>query len=306
MNCWSLILAAVETHGTCALVSVVDTKGSTPREVGARMIVTPQGFHGTIGGGALEWHAMAKAQSLLERGAVSKLSSHALGPELGQCCGGRMQLLTESFDHTSLANLRALAERERGGSFTIQNRNPAIAITETFGVAQRELFLFGAGHVGRAIVLALAPLPFAIHWIDPRPNAFPATTPLNVSTICPPDPIACLAEAKPNSFSVILTHSHALDLSLTDASLRNPNIIETGLIGSATKRARFVNRLQEMHVDSNQITKLICPIGIPGITSKEPAMIAASVAAQFLLLDQKHQTALQSITPFSAVKENRA
>ena len=117
MKIWTHILAALETHGRCAMVSVVKTEGSAPRDAGARLVVTPEGFHGTIGGGTLEWRAIAAAQAQLAGGSALKLSSHALGPELGQCCGGRVQLLTETFDRSSLAEVRGLAEREAQGPF---------------------------------------------------------------------------------------------------------------------------------------------------------------------------------------------
>ena len=306
MKCWALILAAVEIQGTCAMVSIAATKGSVPREADARMVVTLHGFYGTIGGGALEWQALAKAQSLLGRGVACKVTSHALGPELGQCCGGRVDLITESFDHTSVVKLRDLAAREQVGIFTMTNRHSGITMTETFGQFSRPLYVFGAGHVGRALVLALAPLPFSILWIDPRPNAFPGATPANTTLIRPEDPISCLATTTPGSFVLILTHSHSLDFSLTDAALRNRDIIEVGLIGSATKRARFENRLRAAQCDEERIAQLICPIGIPGISSKEPAMIAAATASQLLILDQKHKVQNAIADEMPKHKEARA
>jgi xanthine dehydrogenase accessory factor len=282
MKTWALILRALEGHGRCALVSVVKTEGSAPRDAGARLVVTPEGFHGTIGGGTLEWRAIAEAQSLLDRGAAVKLASHALGPDMGQCCGGRVQLATEIFDTSSLSSVRDLTAREAQSRFTLRGRIASLDIVESFGEDNRRLYLFGAGHVGKALVLALAPLPFDVHWIDARPGAFPRAVPQNVTLAASAD----LAEAPDGSLVYVMTHSHALDLAITDQALRNPRIAHVGLIGSATKRARFVKRLREAHVEEARIEGLICPIGVSGIRSKEPAMIATATAAQLLALDE--------------------
>ncbi len=288
MKTWALILKAIETHGRCALVSVVKTEGSAPRDAGARLVVTPEGFHGTIGGGTLEWRAIAEAQGLLDRGAAVKLSSHALGPDLGQCCGGRVRLATEIFGAASLPQLRDLAAREAQGRFTLKGRIAGLDIVESFGDDNRRFYLFGAGHVGKALVLALAPLPFDVHWIDSRPGAFPRAVPQNVTLRDDAD----LADAPDGSLVYIMSHSHALDLAIADRALRNPRIAHVGLIGSATKRARFVKRLREAQVAEARIDGLICPIGVAGIRSKEPAMIAAATAAQLVLLDESLRAAL--------------
>ena len=273
MNIWSQVLAALERHGRCALVSVAATEGSAPRESGAAMVVTPEGYHGTIGGGALEWRAIATAQTMLDRGAAMRPTSHALGPDLGQCCGGRVELLTEVFDTSSLADVRARASE------------PA--------PERRRIYLFGAGHVGRALVLALAPFAFDVLWIDQRSSAFPVAMPRNVTAIAPDDCVALLAEAPRSSLVFIMSHSHALDLAIADAALRNPRIAHVGLIGSATKRVRFEKRLRQAGVDPQRIAALICPIGIAGIRSKEPAAIALAAAAQIVELhEQCSQTSI--------------
>ena len=278
MKVWALILKAVETHGRCALVSVISAQGSVPRDAGAHMVVTPQGFHGSIGGGTLEWHAIAAAQAMLGRGPAVKMSTHSLGPDLGQCCGGRVNLATELFDTLSLEAVRGLAAREAQGPFAITRNNVVLS----FGEDRRCIYLFGAGHVGRALVLALAPLLFDVSWIDPRPDAFPRAVPPNVRLAARAE----LAEAPEGSLVFIMTHSHALDLAIADAALRNPSVAHVGLIGSATKRARFGKRLREAGVAAARVAGLICPIGIPGIRSKEPAVIAAATAAQIVMLDE--------------------
>lgn len=261
MNRWQTLASAVEIHGPCALVSVQSTKGSTPRDTDAWMIVTPNGFHGSIGGGTVEWRAMAEAQSMLSKNIQQRVLDFALGPDLGQCCGGRMQIAINLYDQNALPQIEEKQSEER------------------------RIYLFGAGHVGRALVMALAPLPFQVLWIDPRPNAFPTASPSNVNLIQPDVPVSCLTDVPEGSIAFVMSHSHGLDLAIVDAALRNENLSYVGLIGSATKRARFEKRLTEAGVDSSRIAALICPIGVGGIASKHPAAIAAAVAAQVLQLD---------------------
>jgi xanthine dehydrogenase accessory factor len=291
MKAWALILDAVERHGRSALVSVIATKGSAPRDAGSHMVVTPEGYLGTIGGGTLEWRAMATAQSLLSGRPQIQVSSHALGPELGQCCGGQVKLATQIFDRSSLPMLRDLAAREVHGPFELRDRIPALGITEVFGEQRRVVYLFGAGHVGRALVLALAPLPFDVIWIDSRPNAFPAAVPGNVTLIHSGDPPLEVASASHGSIAMVMTHSHALDLAVTAAALNSEALAHVGLIGSTTKRARFEKRLAEVGIAPARIASLICPIGLPGLKSKEPAIIAAATAAQLIVLDESLRAA---------------
>ena len=326
MKPWATIAAAL-AHGRCAMVTVADTQGSTPREPGARMIVMPDGgFHGTIGGGALEWRALADARTLLAEDAPQpRLRRQALGPELGQCCGGSVRLLIEVFDGTMADEVAELSAREAGGGFATvarlsqsggalsrmiadsanSPRRPVEiaadgAIIETFSRQTRPLYLFGAGHVGRALVLALAPLPFEVTWIDPRREAFPSATPGNVRSVHLPDPVAALAGAPPEGFVLVMTHSHALDLALVHAALDSTSFAYVGLIGSATKRARFRKRLGDLGLSAGSISHLSCPIGLAGIASKAPAAIAASVAADLLI---RHEAVEHGKEPVAPVAE---
>jgi xanthine dehydrogenase accessory factor len=280
MMCWSTIHKVITGKGRCALVTVAATRGSVPRGTDAWMVVTPEGYHGTIGGGALEWRAIAEAQAQLVASEPRRVSSHALGPDLGQCCGGYVQLVTEIFTAHDLDLIKQRAVDEA-----------ASAQRE-----QRTIMVLGAGHVGRALVLSLAPLPFRVHWVDPRPEAFPSVVPTNATTYAV-DPLHVIAAAPEGSLLFVMSHSHALDLAATDAALRNPAIAEVGLIGSATKRARFERRLREAGVAEPRISGLICPIGIGGIASKLPAAIAAATAAQILVLDQRLRLASGAAAP---------
>jgi xanthine dehydrogenase accessory factor len=279
MKLWSTIADSIERHGTCAMITIADVKGSAPRERGTRMLVTEDGIFGTIGGGALEWRAIAYAQ---KQPAGVWQKSYILGPDLGQCCGGVVTLVTEVFNSQRLTEVQELAARELYETFTITGRCPLISFPETFGETRTRLYLLGAGHVGRALMLPLATLPFDIVWLDPRPDSFPKFTPENIVIKASPDPLSELNSIPSSSFALVMSHSHALDLAFTEAALRHPNISHLGLIGSKTKRARFVNRLRSAGLAETQIAKLACPIGIAGITSKDPATIAISTAAQLL------------------------
>jgi xanthine dehydrogenase accessory factor len=311
MKAFRRLIEAIEAEGSAALVTLARVQGSSPREAGARMVVRPSGgFHGTIGGGALEFAALEAANEVLRRGRGPAFRrSLALGPELGQCCGGRVEWRVETFDKRDLEDLSALAIAENGasatlsarlgpdgrvqrtlGSSTSERRLARLADeswTEPLGVLARAVYLFGAGHVGRALALALAPLPFAVRWIDPRRDAFPAHGPSNVTLIHAPSPTAELASAPDRALVIVMTHSHALDLEIVAEALRVERFGYVGLIGSATKRARFLSQMRAAGLTEVQLARLVCPIGIPGLESKDPAVIAASAAAQLLIVSEK-------------------
>ncbi len=307
MSSWPTIERFIAAQGAAALVTLAHAEGSSPREVGARMVVAPDGtFTGTIGGGALEWGALAEAQALLRRQgpAIAKLD-RALGPDLGQCCGGRVLLTIEKFTAADRADVAALAEAERAGVLStvatvapdgrLTRRlaqaaegpayvvRPDGAVYERFGEEPTAFYLFGAGHVGRALTIALAPLPFAVTWIDTRPGAIPAEYPVNVTAIREGDPVALLARAPDAGFVAIMTHSHALDLDLTIAALGAKRFAYVGLIGSDTKRARFTSAMRKIGMAGEIVDQLVCPIGLTAIADKAPAAIAAAVAAQVLI-----------------------
>lgn len=248
-----------------AVVAVVveSVKGSAPREAGAMMLVTAKGTFGSIGGGTLEWQASARAQQHLHGGPAHHTMRFALGPDLGQCCGGHVTLGLQRL--TEVVVEKQLAEGVK---------------------PPRHLYLFGAGHVGKALVLTLAQTAFDLHWVDARPGAFPPVVPQNVTCHDTDDAVALFATAPHGSMVLVMTHSHALDLAIVDAALRSPHIAKTGLIGSATKRARFESRLRSAGIDQTKISSLICPIGLGGIRSKSPVSIAISTAAQMLSLDE--------------------
>jgi len=154
--------------------------------------------------------------------------------------------------------------------------------SEAYGVVRHPVWLFGAGHVGRALVLALAPLPFKVTWCDSRDGAFPPHVPANAAPVHIDDPEPLVAQAPAGAFVLAMTHSHPLDLAVTAAALARADLPYVGLIGSATKRGRFEKRYRELGIPEARIAQLSCPIGIAGITDKDPAIIAAATAAQLL------------------------
>jgi xanthine dehydrogenase accessory factor len=292
MKFWATLADAITRHGACAMITIAEVEGSAPRERGTRMLVTPDGIVGTIGGGSLEWQAIAHAQ---KQSIGTSQKTYTLGPDLGQCCGGVVTLVTEVFDKQALPDIHQFVKREQQGTFTIMGRCPLITFPETFGETRTRLYLLGAGHVGRALMLPLATLPFDVIWLDPRLDSFPKMTPENMMIKASPDPVGELANIPPGSLALVMSHSHALDLAFTEAALRHPNIAQLGLIGSKTKRARFMSRLRAAGLADQQLAKLTCPIGIPGIASKDPATIAISIAA--LLLQWREQMTSATVFP---------
>jgi xanthine dehydrogenase accessory factor len=286
MKVWHALQSAIAAEGGAVLVSIVSAAGSTPRGAGTHMIVTTRGIRGTIGGGALEWRAIAEAQKLLSSKGHAVLKI-ALGPELGQCCGGSVSLLCEFHDDVALA--RSLAVREDAGPFEVMRHGQTLR----FGTDRQAVAIFGAGHVGKALALALAPLEVDVTWVDPRPDAFPTLVPENVVLVQPADPVAVLSDMRAGSIVMVMTHSHALDLALCAAALGQLQVAHVGVIGSATKRARFEKRLMDMGLSKDRVAELICPIGMVSIRSKHPAAIAAGVAAQILELQDTRTARLR-------------
>ncbi len=305
MRAWRQLTDLITRHGAAALITVHDVKGSAPREAGARMVVRPDGaFHGTIGGGQLEFLMLDIAREMLAHGrGPARIIDQALGPDLGQCCGGRVKILIETFDKRDLPDIEPLkAAEDKGGLFDVECRMEIDRVRrevgsavgddvgtgwhETHGEDHTPVLIFGAGHVGRALVLALAPLPFTVRWLDDREDAFPAHLPANASAIRMRDPEAEIAQARPHSLILVMTHDHPLDMAITAAALKR-GFPYVGLIGSATKRARFEKRFRELGLGTDMIASLVCPIGLPGIADKDPAVIAASVTAQILQVRER-------------------
>jgi xanthine dehydrogenase accessory factor len=245
------------------LVSVHSTRGSVPREKGTWMAVFTQNFVGTVGGGHLEFEALASARHRLQGLGGNEFQIFPLGPALGQCCGGEVTLRFELVDADDAASLaRRLAPH------------------------QFPLALFGGGHVGHALVQVVANLPLAVTWIDSRDEVFPQDVPSNVA--CEhSDPVhRAVADLVPGSRVLIMSFSHAEDLEVLAACLTRQrdraDLPYVGLIGSKTKWATFQHRLEARGFTAQDMAHVTCPIGVPGIVGKEPEVIAVAVAAQIL------------------------
>lgn len=290
--------AAVTAHGRVARVVVAGIAGSVPRETGTSMLIWAEGQSGTIGGGALEWEALARARAVLAEGGVA-VDRLPLGPALGQCCGGAVTLVTEVFDALSLpvpeAGVVARAVQGRDTPLAVkrmldrargQGVRPATMLVqgwliEPVAQARRALWIWGAGHVGRALVAVMAPLPqVAITWADVAAGRFPDVVPPDVTMLADADLPERVSDAPRDAEHLVLTYSHALDLELCHRLLQH-GFADAGLIGSATKWARFRSRLAALGHAPAQIARIRCPIGDPAL-GKHPQAIAVGVAAAFL------------------------
>jgi xanthine dehydrogenase accessory factor len=323
MEDWLAAAASVAGLEPAVLVTVAFVEGSVPREPGTKMLVDAARQWGTVGGGHLELRGAEVARAMLASGEARRLERFPLGPSLGQCCGGVVQLAFELAEAAHFAALAARREEDswrlvaldgapdlalfdadgrllhgagapdfiRGPStpgFTHIMREPSGRrwLADLVEAPRARLVLFGAGHVGAAIVRALADLPCRVTWVDEREDLFPANVPQNVSVEATDSPEALAATAPPGTSFLVMTHSHALDQRLAETILKRQSYHEDwfGLIGSDTKRKQFEHRLRERGVERARLDAMVCPVGVAGIEGKAPAVIAVAVAAQLLMV----------------------
>lgn len=249
MNNWISALADLQRQGqACVLVTIIEERGSTPRNAGSKMLVTRERIYETIGGGHLEHKAMQIAREMLDsRSQDTRLERFSLGASLGQCCGGATVLLFEPM-----------------------------------GQPQAQIAVFGAGHVGRALVPLLASLPCKVRWIDSRENEFPELIPSGVDKIVNEDVIDEIERMPAGSYFIVMTHNHQLDLELSEAILKRNDFTYYGLIGSQTKRAKFEHRLRDRGLTADVLQRMRCPMGIAEIKGKLPMEIAVSIAGEVI------------------------
>ncbi|EDQ32067.1 xanthine dehydrogenase accessory protein XdhC [Hoeflea phototrophica DFL-43] len=241
------------------LVRVVEAKGSTPRDQDAWMLVSKQAFFSTIGGGRLELEAIEKARGILDGATASDLAL-PLGPAIGQCCGGHVTLSFEIIPPARFGEIAAMVEAE-------DESDP-------------EVWLFGGGHVGRALTRALLLLPVKVHVVETRADEL-ALTPEGATRHLTPLPESLVAGIASGSVIIVLTHDHALDFLIVSAALARDDLAQVGMIGSDTKRATFAHQYIREGGNKTQLSKLICPIGCK-IADKRPEAIAATVAAEII------------------------
>lgn len=314
---WLDDLEAELSHGQAAVVvTLADVMGSSPREAGATMVVSLSGFHGSIGGGTLEHQAIQDAREQL-KGQTQSLAQEniALGPSLGQCCGGSVTVVMQVFQPEQHAMIQRTREAVANGEtllcrtlddqtefLCVPTQDPKIPsglrpggacltveqktqkLWYHMGEDLTPLMIFGAGHVGQALAIAFAPLPFRITWIDSRPNIFPSPLPgPNIMARTSLSPAEDIGPNTSHHWVLVLTHSHALDLEICRRALSYGPPPYLGLIGSETKRARFLSQLTMQGLSKSTLERLTCPIGLFGLSDKRPACIAASVAADLLI-----------------------
>lgn len=324
----------VNESGTACLVSVAKIRGSAPRDAGARMVVTPNGIVGTIGGGQLEYQCtrlaverLAGAVTMKNVGMLNTVRTFPLGTNCGQCCGGVVEVHFENIsvaDAGSLHELKRLRDQQqefvavsgpRGRALVVDgiitnfglsasrletaariaqemcdraqhirclHDSGEVYLFERIAVSNFNLAIFGAGHVGSAVVATLAVLDSRIRWIDSRTNVLPENVPTNVLAIESDAVASEVAAMPPASYFLIMTHSHALDLEICDQVLRRRDARYCGLIGSLSKRRRFERLLRKQGMVDEMLANLVCPIGIAGIPGKRPQEIAVAVAAELL------------------------
>jgi xanthine dehydrogenase accessory factor len=333
------------------MVTVASTIGSTPREPGAKMIVSEKQMFGTIGGGNLEHQACAIARSQLESAEASCLKRFPLGAGLGQCCGGLVNLMFEPVFESSdwvdsAAQLQAsgqdwvrvvatgVDETDEGSaqlmfaahmvdsefqdsvenselleaakSILLSSQKSALhqvggsPHSYFFDVSRKpdfQLYLFGAGHVGRALVNTLRDLPIRISWVDSRDNQFPTEIPDNVDCVCSDIPLAEVDAAPAGAYFLVMTHDHALDQSLAEQILKRDDFTYFGLIGSTSKRRMFETRMHRRGMAKHIFERMKCPIGVGGIDSKQPSAIAISVAAELMQVYDRNLAHLKLAVP---------
>lgn len=243
------------------LVTLVEAKGSTPREKGATMLVTAFADFGTIGGGQMEYLAIGEARRLIASGQRESQLDFPLGPTIGQCCGGHVRIALKLADAAALGELELSERQMRAGL--------------------RHVYLFGAGHVGFALAHAFAPMPLVLHVVETREGEL-AGLPQEARTHLTALPETVVSEAPAGSAFIVLTHDHALDFIITSAALERQDAAYVGLIGSSTKRASFASWHGREGHDKALLAPLVCPIGGSAVRDKRPEVIAALVAAEVI------------------------
>lgn len=252
----------LDAHSSVALVEVTRARGSTPREEGAWMLVSPDATFETIGGGTLEFMAIDRARDALAGQEIDSGLDVPLGPEIGQCCGGRVELSIRLLD---AAARDALADKARRAEAELP-----------------QVLVFGGGHVGHALAAAFALLPVKVSVIDTRAEALDGM-PASIDTRLTPVPEEAVREAPAGSAFVVLTHDHSLDFLIVAEALRREDAAYVGMIGSKTKRATFRSwYLNEAGGDEAALSRLVCPIGGDTVRDKRPAVIAALAAAEIM------------------------
>ncbi len=287
----TLIFSALDTGTPAVWLCVTATRGSVPRETGAAMLVTANEITGTIGGGHLEYKAIEFARErIAQRQTLATQRHFPLGPALGQCCGGAVELTFVPVQAANHADWQRLLDTtERGGHFHWSLPLDGGGVAELdLDFAPWHVWVFGAGHVGRAIVDVLATLPCRVTWLDTRDEPFPANVPAGVRTVATDDPARAVAGIPAGADVLVLTHSHALDFDIVLPLLQRDDLGYVGVIGSGTKAATFRKRLAARGLADAAVARMICPIGRDAAVGdgwplrKHPGVIAVNVVSALI------------------------
>jgi len=297
-NSWlEKVLSELEDGNDIVLATVTSTKGSSPRDAGARMLITLKQTWHTIGGGAVEFDIMARARKMLASGDNGWERQHltfALGPDMGQCCGGQMSILLEKFSNKEKSDLRALSVAvksetilshplDSGPPLSVEPRSRIPGFSAPIRSPLTPLFIYGAGHVSRALLPRLDGLGFEIFLVDIDDDRYPADLGDKAKKLLAKAPEAIARHAPLGAAHLVMTHSHSLDEAICLELLTKGGFAYLGLIGSKSKRARFKKRLLAAGVAESMLDLLVCPIGIDEITGKSPSYVALSIAAQLAI-----------------------
>jgi len=304
------ILTGIDRWGAVVRVTVTHCLGSTPREAGADMFVGAREFRGSIGGGKLEFLALQRARTMFEEGGAEEhfwprqTDNFVLGEELRQCCGGVLWLLFEYYGPAHRQALRRQRDALSRHAMLVHDVNGTgpLLVEETPGEpamlkdgegrptfyvepalkASQPLIIYGAGHVARALVRVLEGTPFAISWVDINAGRFPVDVRDDVTSVIAANPVVHAKEAGAGAFHVVMTHSHSLDLDICRAVLQSERAAYLGLIASKTKKSKFLNRLGKDGVPESALNVFHCPVGLGDWSSKQPSVIAISIAAELV------------------------
>ena len=311
-NWVEMAMVMIARDGAVVRASLAEIKGSAPREAGAMMLITPSQIWQSIGGGALEYDMMRRARTMIDTAMIEEappawtrqIIKLVLGPDMGQCCGGQVRVLLEYFGPNDVPVLAGLAAASRlvhplAGNAPLKAADgrpdgpsdgmlaDGSAVIAPVALTGHPVFLYGAGHIGRALVPQLLALDCDLHWIDVADDRFPERVPDGARRVMAADPTVIAAHAPSNAIHLVITHDHALDEAICHRILTGSGFARLGLIGSATKAARFRSRLGKAGLSVDQLELLVCPVGLAAISGKQPARVALSIAAAVAIWQQE-------------------
>ena len=286
------LIKIIQKNNFVCRAMIVRSDGSTPREEGASMIILKNEIKGTIGGGNLEFEVINSARKKIKTTStfLREKKNFPLGPNLGQCCGGYVEVLLEYYNKECIPLLKSLAksnkkfilhplEKHKFPLGTNEKSHKSFFFSNHFKRYQ-PVFIYGAGHVGRALINVTNDLQIDRYWVDISKDRFPKNLPKNLNKLIANDLKIIAHNALPNSIHIVMTFSHHMDEEIVEIILQKNNFFKLGLIGSKTKKIRIFNRLKKRGLSDILLDKVTCPVGIPEVFGKKPPQVALSIASQ--------------------------